>query len=193
MPDRRKFVGAVAGAVLLNAFPAHAQSATKIPRIGVLYTGTLATAGLVSEAFDQGLREHGYVEGKNIVVERRFGDAKPERLADLAADLVRLKVDLIVTSVDEAIAAIRRQTQTIPIVATASTDPVATGFVASLARPGGNVTGLAGFSWNSPARGLNSCGKSCPGSPESGSCGIPATTPPCSSTRQRRWLPVHCT
>ena len=146
MPDRREFVGGVAGAVLLNAFPANAQSSTKIARIGVLYTGTLATAGLVSEAFDQGLREHGYVEGKNIVVERRFGDARPERLADLAADLVRLKVDLIVTSVDEATAAIRRQTRTIPIVVTASTDPVAAGFVASLARPGGNVTGLAGFS-----------------------------------------------
>ena len=109
MPDRREFVGGVAGAVLLNTFPANAQSSTKIARIGVLYTGTLATAGLVSEAFDQGLREHGYVEGKNIFVERRFGDAKPERLADLAADLVRLKVDLIVTSVDEATAAVRRR------------------------------------------------------------------------------------
>jgi len=146
VPDRREFIGGVAGVVLLKALPAKAQPSTKVPRIGVLYTGTLATAGLVSEAFDQGLRERGYVEGESIFVERRFGDAKPERLADLAADLVRLNVDLIVTSVDEAIAAVRRQTRTIPIVMTVSTDPVAMGFVASLARPGGNVTGFTGFS-----------------------------------------------
>ena len=146
MLGRREFVGCIAGAVLLDTSPANAQSSTKIPRIGVLYTGTLATAGLVSEAFDQGLREQGYVEGQNIFVERRFGDAKPERLSELAVDLVRLKVDLIVTSVDEATAAVRQQTRTIPIVMTASVDPVARGFVASLARPGGNVTGLAGFS-----------------------------------------------
>jgi len=88
------------------------------------------------------LREIGYVEGKNIIVERRFGDAKPERLSELAAELARLKVLVIVTSTDEAIAAIKRQTQTVPIVMTASTDPVATGFVASLAHPGGNVTGF---------------------------------------------------
>jgi putative ABC transport system substrate-binding protein len=83
------------------------------------------------------------VAGKNIVVERRFGEAKPERLAELATELVRLKMDVIVTSTDEAIAAVKRQTQTIPIVMTASTDPVATGFVASLAHPGGNITGFA--------------------------------------------------
>jgi putative ABC transport system substrate-binding protein len=144
--DRRRFVGGIAGAVLVKTFPAGAQSPTKVPRIGVLFTGTPATAAQVSEAFNQGLRELGYVEGKNIVVERRYGDAKPERLSGLAADLVRLKVDVIVTSVDEAIAAIKRQTQTIPIVMTASTDPVATGFVASLAHPGGNITGLTGIS-----------------------------------------------
>jgi len=140
--DRRRFVGGIVVAVLVKTNPTHAQPSTKIPRIGVLYTGTSGTAAQVSEAFNQGLRELGYVEGKNIVVERRFGDARPERLSELAAELVRLKVDVIVTSTDEAIAAIKRQTQTIPIVMTASTDPVATGFVASLAHPGGNVTGF---------------------------------------------------
>jgi putative ABC transport system substrate-binding protein len=85
------------------------------------------------------------VEGQNIVVERRFGDGKPERLTELATELVRLKVDVIVTSTDEAIVAVKRQTQTIPIVMTASTDPVATGFIASLAHPGGNVTGFTGI------------------------------------------------
>jgi len=139
--DRRRFLGGIAGVMLLKTNPAHAQLLA-IPRIGVLYTGTPGTAAQVSEAFNQGLRELGYVEGTNIVVERRFGDAKPERLSELAAELVRLKVDVIVTSTDEAIVAIKRQTQTIPIVMTASTDPVATGFVASLAHPGGNVTGF---------------------------------------------------
>jgi putative ABC transport system substrate-binding protein len=140
--DRRWFVGIIVGTVLLEASSAYAQLSTKIPRIGVLFTGTPATAAQSSEAFNQGLRERGYVEGKNVVVERRFGDAKPERLSELAAELARLKVDVIVTPTDEAIAAIKRQTQTIPIVMTASTDPVATGFVSSLAHPGGNVTGL---------------------------------------------------
>lgn len=140
--DRRAFVSAAAGAVLVRTFPANAQSPTKVPRIGVLYTGTASTASQSSEAFREGLREHGYKEGQNIVVEQRFGDAKPERLTELAAELVRLKVAVIVTSNDEAIAAVKRQTQTIPIVMTASTDPVGTGFVSSLARPGGNVTGF---------------------------------------------------
>jgi putative tryptophan/tyrosine transport system substrate-binding protein len=99
------------------------------------------------------LREHGYVEGKNIVVEQRFGEAKPERLTELAAELARLKVDVIVTSTDEAIAAVKRQTQTIPIVMTASTDPVGTGFISSLAR-------LAGMSPASPASTLSSAPKS---------------------------------
>ena len=144
--DRRTFVSTAGGALLARTFPAHAQPAAKVPRIGVLFTGTRATATQVSDAFNLGLRERGYVEGKSIFVERRFGDAKPERLSDLAAELVRLKVDVIVTSVDEAIATIKRQTKTIPIVMTAGSDPVATGFVASLAHPGGNITGLTGIS-----------------------------------------------
>src|SRR6266576_3937757 len=139
--DRRTFVRTAAGAVLAKTFPANAQSSAKIPRIGVLFPGAPATAAPFVEAFRQGLREHGYVEGQNIVVERRFGDAQPERIAEIAAELVLLKVDVIVTTSDDAIAAVKRQTQTIPIVMTASTDPVGTGFVVSLARPGGNITG----------------------------------------------------
>ncbi len=86
------------------------------------------------------------MEGQNIVVERRFGEAKPERITEFAAELVRLKVDVIVTTTDVAIAAVKRQTQTIPIVMVYSADPVGTGFVASLAHPGGNVTGLSTMS-----------------------------------------------
>jgi putative ABC transport system substrate-binding protein len=93
------------------------------------------------EAFSQGLREHGYVEGKNFVLELRYGDARAERISELARELVGLKMDVIVTGTDVAIAAVKRETQKIPIVMGNSSDPVGTGFVASLARPGGNVTG----------------------------------------------------
>ncbi len=146
MMDRRTFVSTAAGALLVVAFPAHAQPAAKVPRIGVLYATTPASASQNVEAFGRGLQERGYVEGQNIVVERRYGGAIPERMAELAAELVRLKVDVIVTSTDEAIAAAKQQTRTIPIVMIFSSDPVGTGFVASLARPGGNITGLTSIS-----------------------------------------------
>jgi len=161
--DRRAFVSAAAGAVLVRTFPANAQSPTKVPRIGVLYTGTASTASQSSEAFRQGLREHGYKEGRNVVVEQRFGDARPERLTELAAELVRLRVAVIVTSTDEAIAAVKRQTQTIPIVMTASTDPVGTGFVSSLAHPGGNVTGFTSISPELGAKRLELLREAVPG------------------------------
>ena len=122
---------------------AYAQSAAKVPRIGVLHPGTPGSAPQSVEAFRQGLREHGYEEGKNIVVEHRYSETRAERVAEVAAEFVRLKVDVIVTSLDVATAAVKQQTQTIPIVMAISIDPVATGFVSSLAHPGGNVTGLS--------------------------------------------------
>ena len=141
--DRRSFVSTAAGALLVRAFPANAQPAKRVPRIGVLHPGTPASAPQSVEAFRQGLSEHGYEEGKNIVVERRYTESRLERVAEIAAEFVRLKVDVIVTSLDVATAAVKQQTQTIPIVMAISIDPVATGFVSSLARPGGNVTGLS--------------------------------------------------
>src|SRR5215831_17959119 len=143
--DRRTFITIVGGTVLGAPLAAEAQAA-KVPRIGVLHPGAPSTSSHFAAAFDQGLRELGYVQGQNIVVERRFAEAKTERMSDIAAELVRLKVDVIVTSTDPGIAAVRQQTQTIPIVMANSTDPVATGFVTSLARPGGNVTGLSSIS-----------------------------------------------
>ena len=140
--DRRSFVSTAAGALLVRAVPAYAQPATKIPRIGVLHPGTPASAPQSVEAFRQGLREHGYEEGKNIVVERRYTESRPERVVEIAAEFVRLKVDVIVTSLDVATAAVKQQTQMIPIVMAISIDPVATGFASSLAHPGGNVTGF---------------------------------------------------
>jgi ABC-type uncharacterized transport system substrate-binding protein len=128
---------------LAASLTAGAQQAAKVPRIGILHPGTPAATSHLFEAFKQGLREHGYVDGQNIVLERRFGENRAERISEVGVELVRIKVDVIVTATDVGIAAVKQQTQTIPIVMAISTDPVETGFVASLARPAGNVTGLS--------------------------------------------------
>jgi putative ABC transport system substrate-binding protein len=120
---------------------AEAQQPRKIAKIGVLAPSNPSAAAHALEALRQGLRDLGYVEGKTVVLELRYGESKAERFPELARQLVGLKVDVIVTATDVAIAAVKRETQTIPIVMANSTDPVGTGFVASLARPGGNVTG----------------------------------------------------
>ena len=132
---------------ILAAPPAAgAQSGAKIPTIGILQVGTGAGAGHLSAAFKQEMRERGYVEGQGVRFEQRFGEGKRERLSEAARELVRLKVDIIVTSTDEGVAAVKQQTQTIPIVMANSTDPVGTGFVVSLARPGQNITGNSSMS-----------------------------------------------
>ena len=140
----RRIIGLfmVPAVILALVYPAGAQQPKKVPRIGFLSSGSPETFPRV-EVFKQGLRELGYVEGKNVVIEWRWAERKPDRLAEHAADLVRLKVDVIVTSDGIAIRAAKNATTTIPIVMTQSTDPVDLGFVASLAKPGGNVTGLS--------------------------------------------------
>jgi putative ABC transport system substrate-binding protein len=135
------FVGLLATVLLSTAPPAEAQQPKKIAKIGVLYPSNPAATAHLLEAFTKGLRELGYVDGKNVILEHRYGEAKAERISELARELVSLKVDVIVTAADIAIAAVKQQTSTIPIVMANSIDPVGTGFVASLARPGGNVTG----------------------------------------------------
>ena len=125
------------------ASAAEAQQPTKIPRIGYLTGASLSAISARIEAFRQGLRELGYVEGKNIVIEWRSAEGKLDRLPALAAELVRLKVDVIVTGGPTATRAAKEATATIPIVMTQDNDPVGNGFVASLARPGGNITGLS--------------------------------------------------
>ena len=139
--DKKIVVLVLAILALASVYPADAQQPKKIAKIGILFPSNLAATAHLLEAFSQGLREHGYVDGKNFVLERRYGEAKAERISELARELVSLKVDVIVTATDIAIAAVKQQTSTIPIVMANSTDPVGTGFVASLARPGGNVTG----------------------------------------------------
>jgi putative ABC transport system substrate-binding protein len=129
--------------LLASAYLAAAQQATKIPRIGYLGGASPSANAARIEVFRQGLRELGYEEGKNIIFEWRYAEGKQDRLPDLAAELVRLKVDLIVTAGPASTRAAKEATVTIPIVMASDTDPVGNGFVASLARPGRNITGLS--------------------------------------------------
>jgi len=129
--------------VLAFSFPVAAQQRAKVPRIGYLTGGAPAALSARINAFREGLRDLGYAEGKNIIIEWRYAEGKPERLPALAAELVRLKVDAIVTGGEAATRPAREATSTIPIVMTQEADPVGTGFVTSLARPGGNITGMS--------------------------------------------------
>src|SRR5712691_2235247 len=123
---------------------ADAQPAGSIPRIGVLYPGLPpGEPGRGLDRFRQGLRDLGYIEGQTVALEVRWDEGHPERWPDLTADLVRLRVDLIVAGTIAAVPAAKHATSTIPIVMAGSADPVGDGFVASLARPGGNITGLS--------------------------------------------------
>ena len=133
----------VAVVLLALGVIAEAQQTGKVPRIGYLSPTSPSVSPTRIEAFRQGLRELGYVEGKNIVIEYRYAEGKFDRLAALAAELVRLKVDLIVTTGPTVTRAAKETTTTVPIVMATDTDPVGNGFVASLARPGGNITGLS--------------------------------------------------
>jgi putative ABC transport system substrate-binding protein len=132
----------IAVALVASAVIAEAQQA-KIPRIGFLVASAASANSARVEAFRQGLRELGYVEGKNIVIESRYAEGKIDRLPALAADLVRLKVDVILSAGPAVTRPASEATKTIPIVMAQDGDPVANGFVASLARPGGNITGLS--------------------------------------------------
>ena len=138
---RRTFIAAFASGVVIARSVAEAQPAGKVYRIGVLLVATAETAAPLVRALTEGLRDLGYVEGRDIVFERRYADGRLERLPDLAAELVRLRMDVIVTGSNIHVAAVQRATATIPIVMVAAADPIAAGFVASLARPGGNITG----------------------------------------------------
>jgi putative ABC transport system substrate-binding protein len=142
---RREFITLLGGA---TAWPlaARAQQLAKLPRIGILWPNPLAASGHLVDAFRQGLSELGYVEGQNMMIEFRSAEGRMERLPDLAAELVRLSVDVIQTATSPTIRAAQQATRTIPIVMGNSQDPVSEGFVASLARPGGNITGQTLFS-----------------------------------------------
>jgi len=140
--ERRKFMAAMAGGLLAAPLAAEAQQAAKVPRVGYLAFNLAANPHFL-EAFRQGLRDVGYVEGQNILIEYRSAEGQLERLPDLAAELVHVQVDVLVSEGTPPSLAAKQATRTIPIVFAASADAVGSGLVASLARPGGNVTGLS--------------------------------------------------
>jgi putative tryptophan/tyrosine transport system substrate-binding protein len=145
---KRAAVPSILVAVILLAvtITAEAQQPKKVPRIGMLVGPSSSFFSTRMKAFREGLHDLGYVEGKNIVIEYRYAEGVDERLPNLATELVQLNVDLIFVSGTTGTQAAKNATQTIPIVMTSVTDPVGTGLVASLAHPGGNVTGLSNLS-----------------------------------------------
>lgn len=142
--DRRTFIGRVAGGLLAAPLAARAQQVGKVYRIGILETIPAARNAANLDALRKGLRDRGYVEGRNLVLEYRSADGRAERFPDLAAELVRLKVDLIVSRGTPAARALKKATETIPTVMATMGDPHA--IVGSFARPGGNITGVTTFS-----------------------------------------------
>jgi putative ABC transport system substrate-binding protein len=139
--DRRSFLGTLAGGLLAAPFGAVAQQPAKMVQIGYLEFGSAAPGTRRFEAFRQGLRELGWVEGRNIAIVVRYAEGKGNRLPEFAIDLVRLKVDLIFASTTPAALAAKQIATTTPVVIGFVADPVGTGLVASLGHPGGNVTG----------------------------------------------------
>jgi len=145
MNNRRKLVIALGASALASPLPSFAQPQTKVWRIGLLSSENPSSYKTRIEALRAGLRNFGYEEGKNLVIEFRWAEGKLDRLPELAAELVRLNVDFLVTHAAAPTRAAKQATTTIPIIMAASADPVAMGLVASLARPGGNITGSTFF------------------------------------------------
>src|SRR5262245_60123832 len=145
--SKRSLVITLAGLILALGYPAQAQQTGKVFRIGFLDTGTASGMAVLVDAFRQELNKLGWIEGKNVTIAFRFNENRGVQfLPELAADLVRLKVDLIVATAGPAALATKKATTTIPIVMASAADPVGEGLVASLAQPGGNVTGLSSLS-----------------------------------------------
>ena len=144
MLDRRTFIGIVAGSIVAAPLAGHAQPAGRVYRIGILEPIPAVQNAANLDALRKGLRNLGYVEGRNLIIEYRSADGRAERFPDLAAELVRLKVDLIVTRGTPAARAAKSATETIPVVMATMGDPRA--IVASFAHPGGNITGVTTFS-----------------------------------------------
>jgi putative ABC transport system substrate-binding protein len=151
---RREFISLLGGAAAWPLAARAQQPADKVWRIGLLSTVTRSMYSPLHAGFLQGMHELGYIEGKDFITEWRSAEGRYERFPALAAELVRLKVDIIVTATQAAIRPLQQMTDTIPIVMVFSTDPVGNGFVASLAHPGGNITGLAGSSDDSTPKQL---------------------------------------
>ena len=143
MMNRRRFVRVIAGGLAIAGSVTEGQAAATVYRVGFLLGASEESVASLFGALREGLRDLGYVEGRNLVFEARYAGGKMERLPDLAAELVRLRVDVIVTGTNFHVAAVRQATATIPVVMIFVEDPVGSGFIASLSHPGGNVTGLS--------------------------------------------------
>jgi putative tryptophan/tyrosine transport system substrate-binding protein len=151
--QRRKLLVA-AGLLLAAPLGSYAQQSKRLPRIGVLEPRSAAESSPTRESFELGLRELGWVDGQNIVIDYRFTEGKPERYAPLVAEFVRLNVSVIVAAGEPVILAAKQATSSIPIVMASVGDPVARGFAVSLARPGGNITGVSNLAVGFPAKWL---------------------------------------
>jgi putative ABC transport system substrate-binding protein len=182
--DRRRFLAAAVAGVLAAPRSPAAQPAGKVYRIGMLETRSILLNSANLEAFRQGLRTLGYVEGKNLAIEYRSSDGRDDRFAALASELIQLPVDLIVTRGTPAALATKSATQTIPVVMAAAGDPVRSGLVASLSRPGGNITGCRAGSSRRIRSGWSCSASSCRASSDSlrsSTWAIPRSRPPGSS------------
>src|SRR5450755_2949475 len=151
---RREFITILGGATVTWPLVARAQQAAKLPTIGVLVPGTPASHGKWVAAFVQRLSELGWIEGRTVAIEYRWGEGRTERYAEIAAEFVRLKVAVILAGGTEAAIAAKQATSVIPIVFPTAGDPVGSGLVASLARPGGNATGLSNLGTDLAAKRL---------------------------------------
>jgi len=172
---RRDFITAIAGSAVAWPVAARAQQPGKIWRIGLLSGASRESFSRLYAGFQQGMRELGYIEGKDFVSDVRVADGNYQRLPELAADLVRSQFDVIVSGLTAGIRPLQQATSTIPIVMAYSTDPVGNGFVASLARPGGNITGLTGSSDDSAPKQLELLAAVVPNASRIGLLGNPAT------------------
>jgi len=157
---RRELLATLGGTAAAWPLAARAQQAAKLPTIGLLGAATPSTTSPWITPFVQRLREFGWVEGRNVVIEYRWAEGRTERYAEMAAEFVRLKVNVIVTHSTPPVVAAKQATSVIPIVFTNAGDPVANGLVASLARPGGNITGLSIQGTDTAAKRLDLCAKS---------------------------------
>ena len=162
MIDRRAFITSLAAGGVLASRSAAAQQAGKVYRVGFLWENPAVFPDAI-EAFRQGLRDLGYVEGRNLAIEYRWAEGKPERMRELAEELVRLKVDVIIAPSSIYTGAAKRATTTIPIIFMSHADPIGSGHVASLARPGGNITGLSLMMTETSVKGLELFKEAVPG------------------------------
>src|SRR5438874_5595598 len=151
---RREFITLLGGAAAAWPLAARAQQAGKLPTIGLLGATTPAAQSQLTAAFVQRLRELGWIEGRTVTIEYRWAEGRSERAAEIAVEFVRLKVDVILTQNTPPVLAAKQATSVIPIVFASAGDPVGTGIVASLARPGGNITGLSGQATDTAAKRL---------------------------------------